>query len=292
MMGLAPYGKPTYVDKLRQVIRPIDGGRFELDLDYFRHHNEGVEMTWDDGVAPHRPGVLAQARRAAGPDARSGGSGLLRQVGRHRAQRAGRLRGDLLPRRRATCSGERASTKLSLAGGCALNSVANGKIFERTGFRERVRAAGGRRRRHRDRRGVLRRARGARAPAAVRHARRVHRARLRRRGDRRAPSRRARGNGWDPGIDVRRLDDADLYREVAKAVAAGKVVGWFQGRMEFGPRALGNRSIVADPRRADMKDILNTAHQAPRDLPAVRAQRPRGEGAPTSSSAASRRRSC
>jgi carbamoyltransferase len=67
----------------------------------------------------------------------------------------------------------------------------------------------------------------------------------------------ARKNGWDPGIDVRRLDDGDLYREVAGAVAAGKVVGWFQGRMEFGPRALGNRSIVADPRRADMKDILN-----------------------------------
>ncbi len=68
---------------------------------------------------------------------------------------------------------------------------------------------------------------------------------------------RARGNGWDPGIDVRRLDDADLYKQVAKAAADGKVVGWFQGRMEFGPRALGNRSIVADPRRADMKDILN-----------------------------------
>jgi carbamoyltransferase len=68
----------------------------------------------------------------------------------------------------------------------------------------------------------------------------------------------ARRNGWDSSIDVKRLDDGDLFRQVAQAVAAGKVVGWFQGRMEFGPRALGNRSIVADPRRADMKDILNT----------------------------------
>ena len=57
---------------------------------------------------------------------------------------------------------------------------------------------------------------------------------------------------------MRRLDDAALYRDVAAAIAAGKVVGWFQGGMEYGPRALGNRSIVADPRRADMKDILNT----------------------------------
>ena len=54
------------------------------------------------------------------------------------------------------------------------------------------------------------------------------------------------------------VDDATLFSEVATAIAGGKVVGWFQGRMECGPRALGNRSIVADPRRADMKDILNT----------------------------------
>jgi carbamoyltransferase len=68
----------------------------------------------------------------------------------------------------------------------------------------------------------------------------------------------ARQNGWDGSTTVRWVDDAQLYREVAAAVAAGKVVGWFQGAMEFGPRALGNRSIVADPRRADMKEILNT----------------------------------
>ncbi len=55
-----------------------------------------------------------------------------------------------------------------------------------------------------------------------------------------------------------RLEDAALYRDVAKAIADGRVVGWFQGGMEFGPRALGDRSIVADPRRADMKEILNT----------------------------------
>ena len=55
-----------------------------------------------------------------------------------------------------------------------------------------------------------------------------------------------------------RLEDAALFRDVAKAVADGRVVGWFQGGMEFGPRALGDRSIVADPRRADMKEILNT----------------------------------
>ena len=278
MMGLAPYGKPTYVEKLRQVIHPTDGGRFELNLDYFRHHSEGVEMTWDDGSPQIGPGVLAQARRAARARARSRGSRLLRQVGRHRAQRAGGLRGDLLPRRSTTCSSRTGLDKLSLAGGCALNSVANGKIFERTTFRELFVQPGRRRRRHRDRRRVLRRARGAGPPAPVRHARRLHRARVRRRARSRRRSSAARGNGWDASIDVRRLDDADLYRQVAQAVAAGKVVGWFQGRMEFGPararqpldrRRSAARRHEGHPQHAD---------QAPRDLPAVRAQRPRGEG--------------
>jgi carbamoyltransferase len=61
----------------------------------------------------------------------------------------------------------------------------------------------------------------------------------------------------EAGLEPERLDDDALFRSVAERIAAGDVVGWFQGRMEFGPRALGNRSIVTDPRRPDMKDILN-----------------------------------
>src|SRR5205823_8605776 len=59
------------------------------------------------------------------------------------------------------------------------------------------------------------------------------------------------------GLAGERLDDDSLFRTVAERLAEGDVVGWFQGRMEFGPRALGHRSIVADPRRAEMKDVLN-----------------------------------
>src|SRR5205085_7356907 len=59
------------------------------------------------------------------------------------------------------------------------------------------------------------------------------------------------------GCTVTMLDEETLCRRTAEAIAAGKVVGWFQGRMEWGPRALGNRSILCDPRRADMKQVLN-----------------------------------
>src|SRR6202040_2364578 len=60
------------------------------------------------------------------------------------------------------------------------------------------------------------------------------------------------------GCTMLYVAEEELVRQAAQAIADGKVVGWFQGRMEFGPRALGNRSILADPRRTDMKDILNS----------------------------------
>jgi carbamoyltransferase len=255
VMGLAPYGKPLYVDKLRQLIRPLEGGHFELALDYFRHHTEGVEMTWDDGspqlglvFSPKLSELLGPARDPEDPeyfgkwaDIAHSAQVVYEEIFFHVLEDLQRRTG---------------LTKLALAGGCALNSVANGKIFERTKFRELYAqpAAGDD---------------GTAIGAAfyVEHAvldrprRFVMRDAYTGVGfdDRQieAAIEKARGNGWDPSIDVRRLDDGELFRQVAAAAADGKVVGWFQGRMEFGPRALGNRSIVADPRRADMKDILN-----------------------------------
>ena len=255
MMGLAPYGKPTYVDKLRQLIHPVDDGRFELNLDYFRHHTEGVEMTWDDGApqmglvfSPKLADLLGPARDPEDPeffgkwaDIAHSAQVVYEEIFFHVLEDLQRRTG---------------LDKLALAGGCALNSVANGKIFERTKFRELYAqpAAGD-------------------DGTAIGAAFYVEHAILGRpRGyvmrdaytglgfgdvEIQAAIEKARGNDWDARIEVRRLEDADLFREVAGAAAAGRVVGWFQGRMEFGPRALGNRSIVADPRRADMKDILN-----------------------------------
>jgi carbamoyltransferase len=256
MMGLAPYGKPTYVDKLRQVIRPVEGGRFELNLDYFRHHTEGVEMTWDDG-SPHLGKVFSpKLAELLGPERDTDDPEFFGKWAdiAHSAQAVYEeiffhVVGDL--QRRTGLD------KLSLAGGCALNSVANGKLFERTGFKQLfVQPAAG------DNGTAIGAAFYVEHSVLGRPRRYVMRDAYTGPGyDEAAVTgaiEAARRNGWDQGIDVKRLDDADLYRHVAQAIAAGKVVGWFQGRMEFGPRALGNRSIVADPRRADMKDILNS----------------------------------
>jgi carbamoyltransferase len=255
MMGLAPYGKPTQVDKLRRLIRRVDGGRFELDLEYFKHHAEGVEMTWDEGsphlgivYSPRMSDLLGPARDPEDPeffgkwaDIAASAQVVYEEIFFHVL--------DDLHRRTGM-------TRLALAGGCALNSVANGKIFERTPFREVfVQPAAG------DNGTAVGAAFYVEHTVLGRPRRFVMRDAYTGPGfgetEIQAAIEGARRNGWDPAVDVRRLDDADLYREVATAIADGKVVGWFQGRMEFGPRALGNRSIVADPRRADMKDVLN-----------------------------------
>ena len=255
MMGLAPYGKPTYVNQLRQVIHPVEGGRFELNLDYFRHQSDGVEMTWDDGsphiglvFSPKLAELLGPARDPEDPeffgkwaDIAHSAQVVYEEIFFHVVEDLQRRTG---------------LERLSLAGGCALNSVANGKVFERTKFREvYVQPAAG--------------DDGTAIGAAfyVEHAVLDRPRRFVMRDAYTGPGfddaeissaiEKARANGWDPGVNVRRVDDRDLCSVVAEAIVAGKVVGWFQGRMEFGPRALGNRSIVADPRRADMKDILN-----------------------------------
>jgi carbamoyltransferase len=259
MMGLAPYGKPRFVAELRRVIHPTDGGRFELDLEYFRHHSEGVEMTWDEGTphlglvfSPRLGELLGPARDPDDPDFFGKWADI--------AASAQVVYEEIFFHVLIDLAARTGLSRLALAGGCALNSVANGKIFERTPFREVFVQPGA---------GDDGTAIGA--AFYVQHAllgepRRfvmehaytgpefdddqIHAA---------IEGARA-GTGasdWDPAIAVKRCDDAVLYREAAAAVAEGKVVGWFQGGMEFGPRALGDRSIVADPRRADMKDILN-----------------------------------
>jgi carbamoyltransferase len=255
MMGLAPYGKPTYVEKLRNMIRPMSGGRFELALDYFRHHSEGIEMTWDDGspqmglvFSPKMAELLGPARDPEDPEFFGKWADLA-----HSAQI---VYEEIFFHVLTDLHARTGLSKVVLAGGCALNSVANGKIFERTPFREVfVQPAAG------DNgtaigaayfveHSLLRRPRGF----VMRHA---YTGPSYSDAEVVAAIDAARAAGWDETISVRRLDDVDLYRDVVTAITGGKVVGWFQGRMEFGPRALGNRSIVADPRRADMKDILN-----------------------------------
>jgi carbamoyltransferase len=256
MMGLAPYGQPRFVEALERVIRPVSGGRFELELQYFRHHSEGVEMTWDEGspelgkvFSDRLADLLGPPRDPGDPEFFGKWADIAHSAQVVYERIFFHVLTDLHERTKMT--------RLAMAGGCALNSVANGKIFEKTPFKEVfIQPAAG------DNGTSIGAAfyvehavlRGARH-FVMEHA---YTGLSFSDGEVQAAIERARGAGWDPSIDVVRLEDAALFRDVARAVADGRVVGWFQGGMEFGPRALGARSIVADPRRADMKEILNT----------------------------------
>lgn len=249
VMGLAAYGEPTYLEEFRRMIAPANGAGIRLGLDYFRHHREGTEMTWATSDEPPRVGRLFSAylEQRLGPRRQPGES----LTPRHQAIAASlqaRLEEILLEllNQLARQSGE---ARLCLAGGVAFNCVANGKVLERTPFRQiYVPPAAGD------------------AGLAIGAALFVHHQVL---GQ---PRRFVMDHAsWGPafreeairqalerqGLVAHQWPREQFVGEVAKRLAGGQVVGWFQGRMEWGPRALGNRSILADPRRADMRDVLN-----------------------------------
>ena len=256
VMGLAPYGSPDQVPLVRRLIRLKPDGGYALDLACFRLARQGISMSWEAGEPTIGPlyterleALLGPARRPEDP-----------LTPRHEALAASLQVVfeetvfhvlDALHRH----TGQR---RLCLAGGCAMNSVANGKIRARTGFQEIYVQ-----------------------PAAADNGTALGAALFVQHQGLGAPRRFVMAHGyWGPefgdeqvrraiesgraaldhrGCVVGTIDDEEALAEwTAGALAQGKIVGWFQGRMEWGARALGNRSILADPRRADMREIINT----------------------------------
>ena len=311
VMGLAPYGRPRYIEEFREIIRTEAIGQFRLNLDYFRHHAEGVEMSWDQGPpvigqiysdslahlfgAPRTPTAPLTEREQ---DIAASLQLRLEEVGFHVLNHL---------------YDETGLTDLGLSGGVAYNSVMNGKIRLHTPFRRIfVQPAAG------DSGTPLgvcyeihSRLAPAGSPASVEQS-------VRLRSDATEISKGKALNAatqtdslrygvkqsvrlrWD-ATEISKVDslsaatqtnslryvmrgaytgpefhsseicaeldasnlqyesyiDEDVTKRAARDIADGLVVGWFQGRMEFGPRALGNRSIIVDPRRLEMKGILN-----------------------------------
>ena len=253
VMGLAAYGEAEQLEAFRDIVR-ANGDGFRLGLDYFTHHRSGPEMSWADAdKTPTMSKMFSEAmERRLGPK---------RNPEEPVEQRHRNLASALQARLEEIYLGmlkklaERTGLKaVCLAGGVAFNCVANGKIFDTTGF-ERVYvhpAAGD---------GglavgaaffVWHQILGKPRSFVMDHAYwgpGYTREEIRRAID-------ANGLGKN-GCCVEELSEDSLIQRTAAIVADGKILGWFQGRAEWGPRALGNRSIVADPRRPEMKEILN-----------------------------------
>lgn len=271
VMGLAPYGEPRFLGEMRRIVRLKDDGSFALDLSYFRHHKEKIAYEWSGG-APHVGTLFSPALEELLGPAR-GGDEPLDQRHRDIARSAQAMYEEaffhLLDRLHARYRMD----SLTLAGGCAMNSVANGKVKRRSPFkRVYIQSAAG------DAGGAIgaailvwRRLAGrpenagafptALAGDAIASRRVMDHAYLgagaRQEDITALIEQRAAELGAQDCVVFNVADEDDLCRRTADAISQGSVVGWFQGRMEWGPRALGNRSIVCDPRRADMKEILN-----------------------------------
>jgi carbamoyltransferase len=255
VMGLAPYGSATEMGKMRRIVQLKPKGLFELDLDYFIHHSEGVSMVWDDGEP--RIGAVYSDKLAELLGPPRGKDEPLSQYHKDLAASLQAMYEEAFFHLLEYVHAETKSMNLCLAGGCAMNSVANGKIFDRSPFRELyIQSAAGD---------------GGGAIGAAFHVWNqelgnprtfvMDHAYLGPEFSNAEIGELLKSNGEKiaaEGCSVEEIkDETALCRRTAEWVAEGKVIGWFQGRMEWGPRALGNRSIVCDPRRADMKEILN-----------------------------------
>jgi len=247
VMGLAPYGKPRFMDEFREIIRTEDGGGFRLNLDYFRHHAEGVDMTWDDGSPTIGRIFSDEYAKLFGP-ARASGAALTERE--HDIAASLQLRLEEVAFHVLNHLQARTGlTDLGLSGGVAYNSVMNGKILLHTPFRR-----------------VFVQAAAGDSGTALGVCYEIYNRILDQpRGEVMEGAYTGPEFSGDEivaeldkdQLKYERYSDEDVTKRAARDIADGLVVGWFQGRMEFGPRALGNRSIVVDPRRAEMKDVLN-----------------------------------
>ncbi len=259
VMGLAPYGEPRFIGEMRQIVLLDSSGAFRLNLDYFRHHREKVEYEWENGEP--RVGSLYSPQLASLLGPVRGKDEPLTQRHKDIARSVQAMYEEAFFHLLNRLHARHHLDALALAGGCGMNSVANGKVMRNTPFRHLyVQSAAG------DAGGAIgaafvawQQVRGPQADASVRFAMdhaywgpHFSSADIGALLDARQADIAAQGC-----VVTQADDEANLCHRTAQAIADGKVVGWFQGRMEWGPRALGNRSIVGDPRRADMKDILN-----------------------------------
>ena len=247
VMGMAAYGEPRYVDELAKVIRPTADGLFKLDLDYFRRGTKGVISYGEDHIPVVQPMFSEKMAKQFGPP-RDNGTALT-DYHKDLAASVQKITEDTIFHMLRNLQQKTGLENLCIAGGVAQNSVANGKIKANSAFKH-----------------IYIPPAGHDAGISMGAAMYVYHQQLQ---NERKPAIMSAYTGShfsnheiknlleSKNIDFTELEDAPLFERITNCLQNGGVVGWFSGRAEFGPRALGARSILADPRRQDAKEILN-----------------------------------
>ncbi|GMU97134.1 MAG: carbamoyltransferase [Ignavibacteriota bacterium] len=249
VMGLSPYGEPKYVDQMKKIVRLLDNGLFELDESYFIHSTEGVAMTWNNG-APFIGRIYSDR--------------MIKEFGqpRDKDETLTQYHKDLAASVQKHCEDvifhilnhlqKRTGLKnICIAGGVAQNSVANGKVLQLTDFEKIYIPSAGY-------------DAGTAIGSALWHYYQILGM------ERKYFVRDAYFGAQYSDDEIERelkeakvnykrcSSDSETIEQTAQMLADGAVIGWFQGRTEFGPRALGNRSVLVHPGRPDAKDLINS----------------------------------
>jgi carbamoyltransferase len=247
VMGLSPYGKPTLVEKVKDVLIFKNNGLFEINKKYFKHPKEGVSMSWENGdpfieniFSDYMVEVFGRARLK---------DEEITQFHKDLASSIQKVTEELIFHILNHLQRRTGLKNICIAGGVAQNSVANGKIIENTSFEKMYIPPAGH-------------DAGTAIGSALWLYNHIQG------NDRIDPMRHSYfGSQFSDGeieeflrsenIEFKRYSNEELNDKVSDCLINAGVVGWFQGRAEFGPRALGHRSIIADPTRDDAKEILN-----------------------------------
>lgn len=247
VMGLAPYGEPRYVDKIKQVLKFKDNGLFDWDARFFRSAREVVVTYGEDHIPT--VGTLFSDRFTEVFGRPRGKNEELTQDHKDLAASVQRVTEELLIHILTHLQKRTGLKNVCVAGGVAQNSVANGKFIGRTGFEQLYIPSAGH-------------DAGLSMGSALYHyhqnlnmprSQPVFSAYTGSRFDNDEIEKFLKSRG----VKYELLDDHHLYERIVQKLIEPGVVGWFSGRAEFGPRALGARSIIADPRNAKAKDLLN-----------------------------------
>lgn len=246
VMGLAPYGQPEYVEEFRRIIVPKNR-TFELNLDYFTHVENGISMSWDGGYPKVDAFHSKLLEDRLGPPRHAGEE--LTKKHENIAASLQCVTEEIIFHLLNELHTAAPSDNVVLVGGCAMNSVANGKVTRETPFRHVYIPVGA--------------ADNGTSFGAAFHV--WHQVLGQPRGfcldhafwGGRAHADECRAAAVRANVEVREMPEDKLLNYVVDAICDGRVVGWFQDRMEFGARALGSRSMLADPRRTDMREMIN-----------------------------------
>ncbi len=254
VMGLSSFGEPEFLRDFKDIVRLNEKKGFNLNIDYFTHHKGNTSMTWNNEAPKMEKVYSNKLIERFGPPRNC--EEFITRKHENISASLQLLTEDVIFRLLNNLYKETKCNKLCIAGGVGYNSVANGKIYDNTPFEE-----------------VYIQPSSGDAGISLGAAFYVYNTLLDNKRDF-----IMKDAYWGPefsnkGIEriikediirdsqgmflVEEVKDGELCTKTAKEIADGKIIGWFQGRMEWGPRALGNRSIVVDPRRENMRDILN-----------------------------------